>query len=228
VVTSTGSYRFKLLKLAEQPFSDASLVRSDAANIVGILLDQIGVEIIERGAHLVRVFLVDAENDRLGEATRPFHKIRDITRDRFRTRLERDGALEIDGLILAVGYRPPIAIEVALAGTPAGCVPLGHDTVNPIGREKSVFDTLAQTVGVNWIAEVTVSIAVILPQRRRRHAQLKRRLEVTQDFTPVAVVLGAAAMTFVDDDQVEKIFRVFFVQSGPIIVLGDRLVDREV
>jgi hypothetical protein len=35
-------------------------------------------------------------------------------------------------------------------------------------------------------------------------------------------------MALIDDDQVEKIFRVFFVQSGPIIVLGDRLVDREV
>jgi len=57
---------------------------------------------------------------------------------------------------------------------------------------------------------------------------LKCRLEVTQDFAPVAVVLGAAAMALIDDDQIEEIFRVFLVKSRPVFVLGDRLVNCEV
>jgi hypothetical protein len=61
------SYRLQFLKLAEQPFADAPLVRRDAANVVGILLNQIMVEIVERATHTVRVLLVDTEDDRLGE-----------------------------------------------------------------------------------------------------------------------------------------------------------------
>jgi len=58
----------KFLELAEQALSEAALVRSDAAHVIGILPNQIGVQIIERAAHLVRVLLVDAEDDRLGKA----------------------------------------------------------------------------------------------------------------------------------------------------------------
>ena len=54
--------------------SDASLVGGDAANIVGILLNEIGVEIVERRAHFVGVLLVDAEHDRFGEAIGLFQK----------------------------------------------------------------------------------------------------------------------------------------------------------
>ncbi len=35
-------------------------------------------------------------------------------------------------------------------------------------------------------------------------------------------------MALVDDDQVEKLLRVFFVKAGPVLVFGDRLVNREI
>src|SRR5207253_11402786 len=121
-----------------------------------------------------------------------------------------------------------VAIEIALARTPAGCVPLSHNAMNPIGREKSIFDALAQTIRVNRIAEVAVSIAIVFPQRCRSHAQLKSRLEVTQNLAPIAVVFGAAPMALIDDDQIEKILRIFFIKSRPVFIFGDRLIDREI
>lgn len=62
-----GSQGFELLKLAEQSFADAALVRSDPANVIGVLLYQILVEIVQRLAHVVGMLLIDAENNRLGE-----------------------------------------------------------------------------------------------------------------------------------------------------------------
>ena len=111
---------------------------------------------------------------------------------------------------------------------PSRCVPFGNDAVNSIRRQKTILDTLTQTVGVDRVAEVSIGIAIFFPQRCRRHAQLKGRLEVTQDLAPIALILGAAAMTFVDDDQVEEVLGVFLIKSGTVLVFGDGLVDREV
>jgi hypothetical protein len=100
--------------------------------------------------------------------------------------------------------------------------------MNTIRREKTILDALAERISVYRIAEVAIGIAVISAQRRCGHAQLKRRLEVTQDLAPVALILGAAAMALIDDDQVEEILGVFLVKSGAPLVLGDGLVNREI
>ena len=100
--------------------------------------------------------------------------------------------------------------------------------MHAVGREESVLDALAQTVGVDRVAEVAVGVAVVLAQRRRRHAELIGRLEVFKDLAPVALVAGAAAMALVDDDQVEEVGRVLRCTGRARLVLGDGLVDGEV
>jgi hypothetical protein len=35
-----------------------------------------------------------------------------------------------------------VAVQVILAGAPAGCVPLGDDPVHPVGREEAVVYAL--------------------------------------------------------------------------------------
>jgi hypothetical protein len=64
--------------------------------------------------------------------------------------------------------------------------------------------------------------------RRGRHAELVGRLEVFQDFPPVTIVAGAAAVALVDHDQVEEVRRELAVQPRPALVLGQRRVDGEV
>ena len=118
-----GRHGLKLLKLARVALADASLVRGDAADIVGILLHQVGVEIVERAAHLVGVLLVDAEDDRLGEAIGLFQEVGEVAGDRFGAGVERDGPLEVLRLVLLVGDLAAVAIELALARAPAGGVP---------------------------------------------------------------------------------------------------------
>ena len=55
-------------KRLEVAAADVAFVGGDAADIVGILRDEVGIEIAQSLPHLVGVFLIDAEHDRLGEA----------------------------------------------------------------------------------------------------------------------------------------------------------------
>ena len=192
------------------------------------MLDQIGIEVVEGGAHFVGVFLVDAEDDGLGEAVGLFQEIGEVAGDGFGAGSERDDALEVGRLIFVVGNLAAVAVEVAFARAPAGGIPFGDDAVNAIGGEEAVVDALAQAVGVDRIAEVEVGVAVFVAQRRGRHAELIGGLEVFEDFAPVAVVPGAAAMAFVDDDEVEEVRGEFFVKAGAAFVFGDGLVDGEI
>ena len=100
--------------------------------------------------------------------------------------------------------------------------------MHAVRREEAVLDALPQAVGVERIAEVRVRVAVVLPQRRRGHADLECGLEIFQDLAPVALVAGAAAVALVHDDEVEEVSRELSVQARPPLVPRDRLVGREI
>src|SRR5439155_10601881 len=87
---------------------------------------------------------------------------------------------------------------------------------------------LAQAVGIDRVAEVEVGIAILIAQGSGGHAQLIGRLEIFEDFAPVGVFLGAAAMALVHDDEIEEVGREFFVQAGAVGILGDGLVSGEI
>ena len=86
VVRIVGVLRLDVLKPAEVAAPDVALVGRDAADIVGILRDQIGVEVVKRRPHLAGVFLIDAEDDRLGEAVGLLQELGEVARDRLGAR----------------------------------------------------------------------------------------------------------------------------------------------
>ena len=208
--------------------ADVAFVGGDAADIIGILRDEVGVEIDQRLAHLAGVFLIDAKDDGLGEAVGLLEEIGEVPGDGLRAGAKRDDALEILGLVFIVRDLPAVAVEFVLARPPAGGIPLGDDAMHAVRREEAVVDALAQTVFVDRIAEVEVGVAVIFAQRRRGHAELIGGLEVFEDLPPGAVVPRAAAMTFVDDDEVEEVGRKVFEKPGATLVLGEGLIDGEI
>ena len=134
-------------------------------------------------------------------------EVGEVPGDRLGARAQRDDPLEVLRPILVVGNLAAVAVELALARPPAGGVPVGDDAMHAVGREEAVVDALPQAVGVDRVAEVAVGVAVVLAQRRGRHAELVGRLEVLEDLAPVALVAGAAAMALVDDDEVEEVAR---------------------
>ena len=100
--------------------------------------------------------------------------------------------------------------------------------VDAVWRKEAVVDALAEAVRVDRIAEIAVGVAVVLAERRGRHAELEGGLEIFQDVAPVALVAGAAAVALVHDDEVEEVRREFAVEAGPPLVAGDGLIDGEV
>ena len=214
--------------MAQVSAADVAFIGGHATHVVGVLLDEVGVEVAERLAHLAGVLLVDAEDDRLAVAVGARQVVGEVARHRLRAGAQRHHALEVGGRVLLVGDRVAVAVELALARAPAGGVPLGDNTVHTVRGEEAVVDALPQAVGVDRCAEVGVGIDVVLALRRRRHADLVGGREVLEDLAPVALVLGTAAVTLIDDHEVEEVGRVLAVEPGPSLVTGDRLVDGEV
>src|SRR5438552_2144964 len=100
--------------------------------------------------------------------------------------------------------------------------------MNAIWRKKSVFDPLTQTVLVDRIPEVEIRVAVVITKRCGSHAELSSWFEVFKNLAPVTLVARAAAMTFIDDDQVEKVRRVFFIQALAPFIFCQRLINRKI
>jgi len=148
-----------VLKVREMGQADRAFVGRDAADVVGVLLDQIAVEIDQFLAHLGCVLLIDAEHDGLGEAVGALEEIGEVLRNRLGARTQRDDALEILGLVLVVRHRAAEAVEFVLGRPPAGGIHRGDDAMHAIRREKAILDALAQAIGVDRVAEVFVAVA---------------------------------------------------------------------
>ncbi len=223
-----GRERFRVLEAAEVAAPDVALVGGDTADVVGVLAGEVAVEVGQRAAHLVGVRLIDAEDDRLGEAVGLLEEAGQVAGDRLGAGAQGDDPLEVLGVVLLVGDGLTEAVELTPGGAPAGGVVGGDDAVDAVGGEEAVFDPLAQAVLVDRVAEVAVGGAVVGALRRGGHAELVSQLEVVEDFAPVALVFGAAAVAFVDDDQVEEVGRVLAVEAGAALVAGEGLVGGEV
>jgi hypothetical protein len=75
-------------------------------------------------------------------------------------------------------------------------------------RQIAVVDPFLQRVGVNRLAEIGIGVGIRLAARRRGQADLDGGREIFEDRAPFTLVLGAAAVAFIDDDAVEKVGRV--------------------
>jgi hypothetical protein len=74
-----------------------------------------------------------------------------------------------------------------------------------VGSKKPVVDALAKAVFENRITEIPTGITIVGAKRGSGHAELKSGLEILKDRAPRAFVPCAAAMTFVNNNQIEKI-----------------------
>ena len=220
--------RLHVLEPAQVTDADVALVGGHPADVIGVLLDQVGVEVVQFPPHLVGVFLVHAEHDGLGEAVGPLEEVGDAAGDGFGAGAEGDDPLEILGLVLLVGDLPPVAVQLAPARSPAERVVGRDDAVDAVGGEEAVLDALAQGIGVDGVAEVGVSVHVHVALGRGGHPELEGGLEILQDFPPTALVPGTAPVALVHDDEVEEVGRILAVEPWSAFVLGDRLVDGEV
>src|SRR5574340_1690260 len=97
--------------------------------------------------------LIDAEYDGFRHPVVFIHEFRQVACDRLSARTQRNHTLEILCLVLVIGYRAAVAVEIIPARPPACSIPFGNDAMHAIRREKTIIYALPQTVFVNRIAE---------------------------------------------------------------------------
>ena len=99
-----------------------------------------------------------------------------------------------------------ITENVALASCRAPLITNICGDVDDLERcQESVVNAFLQAVCVERLVEIADVRLVAGLLGRRRHTQLNGIAEILQNFTPVAVVLGTASMTLINDDHIEEL-----------------------
>jgi len=93
---------------------DVPLVGGDAANVVGKLLGEVAVQVVERRAHLAGVLLIHAEDDGLGVAVGLLEKCREMLGDGFGPGAEGDDSLEVLCLVFLIGNGTAVPVQFSL------------------------------------------------------------------------------------------------------------------
>ena len=160
---------------------------------------------ILRGAKDQRLLvLVDLLHEQLHPVRLAFLDLDDLVEVVFR--------VELPGLNLAFDQRIVGRIDIL--------VERRGDLLHLERRQEAVVDAFLERVDVDRLAEIGVSVHVVLALRRGGEAELHGGGEVIQDAAPVALVVGAAAMTLVNDDEVEEVRRILAEIGGRLARLG--------
>src|SRR5262249_59529593 len=106
----------------------------------------------------------------------------------------------VSGVVDAVLDLLPLAIQLTLFRSIALHITVDMNLYHLVWREKSVADALFQRVGINRRAEIIDIRDIFGFLRRCGKADLRRRGEVFEYFTPSRILGCTAAMALVDHD----------------------------
>ena len=118
--------------------------------------------------------------------------------------LDLDDAVEVGFLVNLAGFN--FAFNDGIVRGVGVFIQRGFDAADFEGRQKTVVDAFLQRIDIDRIAEVFVSVGVFLAFGRGGQTELHGGREIFHDGAPVAFVVGAAAVTLIDNDQVKVIF----------------------
>lgn len=88
----------------------------------------------------------------------------------------------------------------------------GGTDFDTVGREIAVGDALFERICVDRFPKILVGIDIGFAFGGGGHAELAGGGEIFEDVPPVAVLIGTAAVTLVDDDEVEEIGGILFIE----------------
>jgi hypothetical protein len=192
-----GDALLVVLEVAQVLLAERTVVGRDAVAVVGIAA-RLGL--VDEVAHRQGVVLGGAEDQRLLPLVDLVHE------DPHPGRLplaDLDGPVE-----LALRVAPPrldLPLQQVVVRRVDVLVQGGGDLLHLERRQEAVVDPLPERVHVHRLAEVRVRVHVVSSPGRGGEAQLHGGGEVLQDAAPRALVVGAAAVALVHDDEVEEL-----------------------
>ena len=193
------------------------------------MLDKVGVLVDQGLPHAGGVLGIDAEDDGLLEAVAAFlQELGDLSGDELGALVDDEVPVEILLVVDAVFDLVAVRVGLSLGRAVAFDVHVEMDLHHLVRRQEAVADALLQRVGVDRLAEVVDVGDVFGFLRRGGQADLGGAGEVVEDFPPGGILRRAAAMTFVDDDEVEEVGREFAEELLAFLRAGDGLIEAEV
>ena len=191
---------FVILKVAEILLAERTVISRDALAVVRVFAR---FELVDEIADRQRVGLVRAEDEGLFVGMDLGQENLDAL---FLAFLDLQNAVEIGLFVTLAGF------DLALHHGVVGCINVFVesccDLLQAKWRQKSIVDAVLERVNIDRIAEVGVGVHIVLAPWRGGETELHGGREVVEDSAPVALVVRPAAMALVDDDEVEKIWRV--------------------
>ena len=152
------------------------------------------------------------EKDRLSEARIVFlQEVRYSFRHKFCALFENQIFVIILDVIFSIFNLNPILVPFTFCGTITFQILINSHTDNFIWRKETVFNTLTQSIGINRFSEILNIGGVLCLFWGGRHTNLRSVLKVFQNFSPSRIVFCAAAMAFVYDNQIKKVWRKLFI-----------------
>ena len=124
------------------------------ADIIRILLHQVGIEVVQGPAHLVGVFLIHAEDDGLGKAVGLLEEVGEMSGDGLGAGSQGDDPLKVFGRDIPHRESPGHSGPVPRHRGASRRHPGGDNPMHPVGGQKAVLNALPQAVSIDGIAKV--------------------------------------------------------------------------
>jgi len=172
-----------------------------------VLVAEVLVFLDEGLAHAGGVFFIHAEDDGFLKAVAGFLEERgDLAGDDQGEFVDYQSAVIVLGVVDAVFDFEAVAIGLAFFGAVAFDIDIDVDFVDFVRGEEAVANSFLQRVTVDGFAKVFDVRDVFSFLRGGGQADLGGGFDVVEDFAPGGIGGSAAAMAFVDDDEVEERF----------------------
>ena len=193
------------------------IIAGDAHDVAFVLLDQVRVLVDQGLPHPGGVFGVHTEDDGFLEAVAAFlEELGHLPGDTLGALVDDQIPVEVLLVVNAVLDLVAVLVGLPLFGAVALDIDIEVDLHHLVGRKEAVADAFLQRVGVNRFAEVVDIGDVFRLLRRGGEADLGGGREIVENLPPGGILGRAAAVTFVDHDEVEKIRRKLAVESSGV------------
>ena len=201
------------------------VVAGNTHDILGILRHEVAVFVHERLPHPLCMVDVHAEYDGLGKAVVFFQKASDTLRHGGGALIDNEVFVVILGVVLPVLDFVPVDVVLSSRGSPTFQVFVQADAENFVRSEEAIVDTLFQTVCIDGFTEVRDIGYLFRFLRRSSHTDLRGTVEVFEYSAPTGILLGAATVTLINDDEVEEIRlkcteRLFVLITSQLLIEG--------
>ncbi len=117
--------------------------------------------LLSASAHVQRMFLVHAKNDRLVKAVGALEIFSQVSGDDFCAGEQRNQPLEILCPIQIRRYLAPETVQHTRVNLQSAGIHIRDDAIHPVGRQETIFNALPQAVGVNRVAKIIIGVDVI-------------------------------------------------------------------